>query len=82
METKESLQSRLSFLHLGRLFSSDRDDSSDSDDYLETGLKGLYLMLFCLGDSSSHARDQYESMETDEGGQSGPARCEFLYSES
>ena len=39
-------------------------------------------MLFCLGDSSSHARDQYESMETDEGGQSGPARCEFLYSES
>ena len=39
-------------------------------------------MLFCLGDSSSHARDQYESMETDEGGQSGPARCEFLHSES
>ena len=45
-------------------------------------VKELYLMLFCLGDSSSHARDQYESMETDEGGQSGPARCEFLYSES
>ena len=40
------------------------------------------VALFCLGDSSSHARDQYESMETDEGGQSGPARCEFLYSES
>ena len=42
METKgsqESLQSRLSFFHHGRLFSSDRDDSSDSDDYLETGLK-------------------------------------------
>ena len=37
-ESQESLQSRLSFLHLGRLFSSDRDDSSDSDDYLETGL--------------------------------------------
>ena len=42
METKgsqESLQSRLSFFHHGRLFSSDRDDSSDSDDYLETGRK-------------------------------------------
>ena len=38
-ESQESLQSRLSFLHLGRLFSSDRDDSIDSDDYLETGLK-------------------------------------------
>ena len=37
-ESQESLQSRLSFFHLGRLFSSDRDDSSDSDDYLETGL--------------------------------------------
>ena len=44
METKESqelLQSRLSFFHLGWLFSSDRDDSSDSDDYLETGLYAL-----------------------------------------
>ena len=42
METKgsqESLQSHLSFFHHGRLFSSDRDDSSDSDDYLETGRK-------------------------------------------
>ena len=39
-ESQESLQSRLSFFHHGRLFSSDRDDSSDSDDYLETGLKG------------------------------------------
>ena len=38
-ESQESLQSRLSFLHLGRLFSSDRDDSRDSDDYLETGLE-------------------------------------------
>ena len=37
-ESQESLQSRLSFVHRGRLFSSDRDDSSDSDDYLETGL--------------------------------------------
>ena len=36
-ESQESLQSRLSFFHLGRQFSSDRDDSSDSDDYLETG---------------------------------------------
>ena len=42
METKGSqgsLQSRLSFFHHGRLFSSDRDDSSDSDDYMETRLK-------------------------------------------
>ena len=37
-ESQESLQPRLSFFHRGRLFSSDRDDSSDSDDYLETGL--------------------------------------------
>ena len=48
METKgsqESLQSRLSFFHHGRLFSSDRDDSSDSDDYLETGLKQILSIL-------------------------------------
>ena len=37
-ESQESRQSRLSFFHLGGLFSSDRHDSSDSDDYLETGL--------------------------------------------
>ena len=43
-ESQESLQSRLSFLHLGRLFSSDRDDSSDSDDYLETGLKAAEFL--------------------------------------
>ena len=36
-ESRESLQSRLSFFHPRKLFSSDRDDSSDSDDYLETG---------------------------------------------
>ena len=61
METKgsqESLQSRLSFFHHGRLFSSDRDDSSDSDDYLETGLNiakatgkllGALVVIGCLG---------------------------------
>ena len=38
METKESLQSRLSFFQLGKLLSSDKDDSSDSDEYLKTGL--------------------------------------------
>ena len=37
--SQESLQSRLSFFHPGKLFSSDRDDSSDREDYLETGLK-------------------------------------------
>ena len=49
METKgsqESLQSRLWFFHHGRLFSSDRDDSSDSDDYLETGLKAACKFHF------------------------------------
>ena len=48
METKgsqESLQSRLSFFHHGRLFSSDRDDSSDSDDYLETGLNSAFCQF-------------------------------------
>lgn len=29
------------------------------------------------GDSSSHAKEQYESMETDDGSQTGPARCKF-----
>ena len=42
--SQESLQSRLSFFHHGRLFSSDRDDSSDSDDYLETGLKETVVL--------------------------------------
>ena len=45
-------------------------------------VNGLFLMLFFLGDSTSHAREQYESMETDEGGHSGPARCKSSYSES
>ena len=36
--SQESLQSLLSFFHLGKHFSSDTDDSSDRDDYLETGL--------------------------------------------
>ena len=55
METKgsqESLQSRLSFFHHGRLFSSDRDDSSDSDDYLETGLKEMLCLI--LQENSFH----------------------------
>ena len=34
------------FFHLGKLFSSDRDaDSSDRDDYLETGLNTTVILL-------------------------------------
>ena len=40
MATKLSQESLLSFFHPGKLFSSDREDSSDRDDYMETGLKG------------------------------------------
>ena len=54
METKESheklFQSRLSFFHLGRFFSSDRDDSRDSDDYWKPGFTPLerdkWLLLY------------------------------------
>ena len=40
-----------------------------------------YKMLLCLnspGDASSHAQEQYESMDADEGGETGPARCKSL----
>ena len=36
------------------------------------------LFLNILGDTSSRAQEQYESMDVDEGGNLGPARCEFL----
>ena len=38
----------------------------------------MFLCLNFLGDASSHAQEQYESMDTDEGGETGPARCKSL----
>ena len=38
----------------------------------------MFRYLNVSGDASSHAQEQYESMETDEGGETGPARCKSL----
>jgi len=38
----------------------------------------MFLCLNISGDSSSRAQEQYESMDTDEGGETGPARCKSL----
>jgi len=34
--------------------------------------------LNILGDASSRGQEQFESMDTDEGGETGPARCKSL----
>lgn len=38
----------------------------------------MFLCLNISGDASSRAQEQYESMDTDEGGETGPARCKFV----
>lgn len=38
----------------------------------------MFLCWNVSGDASSLAQEQYESMETDEGGETGPARCKSL----
>ena len=38
----------------------------------------MLLWLNILGDASSRGQEQFESMDTDEGGETGPARCKFL----
>ena len=38
----------------------------------------MFLCWNVSGDASTHAQEQYESMETDEGGETGPARCKSL----
>lgn len=44
----------------------------------ESSNSQMFLYLNISGDASSHAQEQYDSMDTDEGGETGPARCKSL----